>query len=115
MIKRRSHAMAVFASRLRGLPHGTRGRVAELTGVAPDTMSRWRQGLGTPNLAELEALAETLGVSIAWLISDRTEDEVPRLPPSPVEKRNLEQLVRDAERILATLPSALDAVRSQKR
>jgi len=107
--------MGVLAGRVRGLPRGTQARVAELAGLRAETITRWKGGKGNPRLTELEALAASLDVSIAWLITEDGPDETPTLPPTPAAERKLERLVRDGEKVQAALPAALDAVRSQKR
>lgn len=65
--------MRVLSSRLRELKlqRGGQRRLAELAGVAPNTLIQWRKGRGNPRLSELEALADAMRVSIVYLVKRR--------------------------------------------
>ncbi len=106
--------MAVLAARIKQLPRGTQKVVAELSGLRAETITRWKKGQGNPNLAELEAFADALEVSLLYLL-DPGRQEAPKLPPTAAAERRLEKLLRDGERLVVALPKALDEVRSRKQ
>jgi transcriptional regulator with XRE-family HTH domain len=106
--------MAVLSKRVKMLPRGTQKVVAELAGLSAETITRWKGGHGNPRLGDLEAFADVLGVSVAYLV-DAARVEAPKIPPTSADGRRLERLVRDGERIEAELPKALDAVRGRTR
>ncbi len=78
----------VLVERLSALPHGQQGRIAELAGLAPETLSRYRRQNRkikiNPRLSQLEALAETLGRPISWLLCEddgsEAESNVQEIP-----------------------------------
>ena len=104
----------MLAARVRDLPRGTQARIAELAGLRAETITRWKKGQGNPKLSELEAFAAAMGVSIRWLVTMDGPDEKPRLPPTFVEERKIERLLRDGERLQQELPSALATLRSKR-
>lgn len=61
--------MAVLASRLNALRPGQLKGLAESAGLTGAKITKWTKGLGDPRLGELEALADALGVPVAFLIS----------------------------------------------
>lgn len=44
--------------------------VAERSGVASSTMRKWRQGINSPKLADIEAVVNTLGGKIIIKVDD---------------------------------------------
>jgi len=108
--------MRVLALRLHGLPRGAQRRLAELAGLSPETVSRWKAGRGNPRQAELEALADAMGVSVAHLVSSESTEE-PTLPGvGPDGERasaRVERLLRRAERIARELTAATAAARER--
>lgn len=73
-------ALICEARRARGL---TQAELAEEVGVTDKAVSKWERGLSFPDIALLEPLSETLGISIAELVDGRraradvTEDAEP--------------------------------------
>ncbi len=107
-------AREVLAARVRALPRGTQKRVAELAGLRAETITRWKKGRGNPKLSELEAFAAAMDVSIRWLVTTDGPEESPKLPPTSLEERKIERLLREAERVQRELPSAVAALRSKR-
>lgn len=110
--------MRVLSQRLRELKlhRGGQRRLAELAGIAQNTLIKWRKGGGNPRLSELEQLAEALGVSVVYLISTESAETptVPAAPPSEADAARVERLLRKAERTAQDLAAAVAAVRSAK-
>src|SRR5690606_38577073 len=63
--------------------------VAEALGVERSTYTRWEIGLREPDLETIHRIANTLGVSVAYLLGE-TDD------PTPLDQRAREILERDA-------------------
>ena len=109
--------MAVLRDRLREI-RGRRGwqkRAAELAGVTPETLTRWKNGTGgNPTLSQLEGLAAALGVSLGYLISRKIE-EAPTLPAEIERDHAAAQLGREAERLAERARDLATAARSQRR
>lgn len=109
--------MRVLASRLSGLPRGAQRRLAELAGLSPETVSRWKSGRGNPRLAELEALADAMGVSVAHLVSSESEEQ-PTLPGVAISgeraSARVERLLVRAERVARELTAATALAREKK-
>ncbi len=61
-------ALICEARRARGL---TQAELAEEVGVTDKAVSKWERGLSFPDIALLEPLSETLGISIAELVDGR--------------------------------------------
>lgn len=77
----------VIASRRRQL-HMTQQELADALGVTNKAVSKWETGQGLPDIGLLEALSDTLGVSIDALIRgelpEESEKGAPLYTPSPV-------------------------------
>lgn len=65
--------------------------LARLTGIAPQRISRWLNGDGSPNLEQYQRLAKALGVSLGTLAGD---EETP--PPIETEAGLVLEAYRDS-------------------
>lgn len=87
--------------------------MAELIGIAPETLTRWLASGGMPNprLVELEEIASALGLTLAELVEEsgasRPEPKpVPEPPVNPRVRRALQRLL-DAYDEVATIAKEL--------
>ena len=82
----------------------TRADVARRIGVSPATVTLFEGGLKTVGAAELVALAETLGVSVAWFFAEPPPAIAVASGAAPRPER-----VAEAERFLAAYVRVADA------
>ena len=59
----------------RGLSQNALARRIPDTPVSAGYISRWERGENMPSWANLEAVADALGVSVAWLFAEADDDE----------------------------------------
>lgn len=86
--------------------------LAEILGVSPQAVSKWENDVCCPDITLLPKLAQTLGVSVDDLLSDR---EPPKTVVLPAERRrNIEDLTllvnvnsSDGDKVRVTLPMQL--------
>lgn len=74
-------------------------KLAELLGVAQETVSKWERGLNSPSIETLDRIAEVLGIPVQMLLGVDLE----KLPDKSESKHS-----KRAARDVALQPSASD-------
>lgn len=75
--------MKQFAKNLKNARAGkkmSQRRLADACGVAPSTISSWENGTREPDIKSIRTLADTLGISVAYLFGDESWERANATP-----------------------------------
>lgn len=110
-----------FASRLQTALHASgrsRDELARRVGVAPSTVSRWANGISTPDVYQFREIARFFDVSYEWLLRDANpvsdaEELSAGLGLSPDTVKELVEMAKtESPEVMAALDSAIRSLLS---
>lgn len=105
-----------FISGLRKEKHMTQAELAEKLHVTDKAVSRWERGVGLPDIGNIEALADALGVSIVEVMKcERAEsremkrEEAEEMVSSAFDLARLERLADRKRKIISVVLAVIGA------
>lgn len=97
------------ARRLRGV---TQTQLAQMSGFSPTAIAHWETGTRDPKGSSLKRLADSLGVSIDYLVM-RSDDPTPIESPESPRVLFIEQVMKMSDNDFEKVKSYYDFIRKE--
>lgn len=109
----------ILRARIKAVPRGQQGRVAELAGVGAAVFSRWRKGERiNAQLDTLKRLADALGLPFTDLFREPDQQLPPAAPlpdhPRPTENARIARALKKLDEVRSILAEPAASSRDQR-